>query len=95
MDSLMRDISVFDWDYEGDPVILDKDILKEVLLKFINGNLSLNDLYKWADFLELREDVDYPEGETDIVSETMNDLANPSLQGEITKARAQAILSKL
>lgn len=92
---IAKDLNQFQWDYEGQPAILDKQALQIVLRRYANGDLSVNDIYKWADFLELREDIDFAERDAEQLSEIMHALANPLLEGELTQERAKKWLSEL
>src|SRR5262245_53938276 len=95
IDQLMQELNQFEWDFEGEPAILDKQILKAVLTRYANGDLSVNEVYKWADFLELRDDIDFAESDEEKISEIMHALANPILEGKLTPERAQKWLSEL
>lgn len=89
----IKELSLYDWDYVGSPAILDKGIIKDILTRYIAGQLDTAAIYEWADFIELREDIDYPEQEDAIISEILHILANPALEGELTRERAEFLLS--
>lgn len=88
-------LSGHDWDFEEQAVTLDKTALQNYLQYYLSGSLTEEDVYKWADFLEVREDVDYPEDEEKIISEIMHALATPELEGPLTKDRARIFVSRL
>lgn len=93
--SLMEELSNYDWDFDGEPVFLDKEDIKNLLTRFIAGSVSMDSVHEWADFLELRDDVDYPEDQEVLLSEVMHDLANPVTEGELTVDRVKQLLVTL
>ncbi len=88
-------LNQLEWDFNGTPALLDKQTLKDVLERFAVGTSSVNYIYEWADFLELRDDVDFPEDDKEKISQIMRDLANPDLQGGLTLERAKKFISQL
>lgn len=92
--SSMEELSDYEWDFEGEPAVLNQNILKDVLVRFVAGNLDREMVYKWADFLELRDDVAYPDHAEELIGGIMHELANPQLEGELTKDRAAILLAK-
>ena len=89
--SSMERLSGHEWDFEGQPVMLNENVLKDVLVRFVAGDLNSATIYKWADFLELRDDVDCPEN----VAEIVHELPNPDTEGHLTPDRAKILLAKL
>lgn len=59
MSRLSAELSAYDWDFLGQPVFLDKSALSRALSSYVNGLLSADELCRWADFLELRDDVNF------------------------------------
>jgi molecular chaperone GrpE (heat shock protein) len=93
--SLATALNRFEWDFEGTPFILTKEAVKNALSKFIQDLLTVDDMLLWAETLELREDVDYLDNEESTVSEVMHVLANPDLEGKMTKELSRKLLAKL
>lgn len=91
----IKELSHYDWDYDGSPSILDKEIIKNVLTRYATGQLDLAAIYEWADFIELREDIDYPADQEDEISEILHALANPDTEGPLTLDRAEFFLNLL
>lgn len=91
----IKELQSYSWDYEGETVLIEKGVLKNILQRFVNGDLTVSDIYTWADFLELREDIDYQKHEDSLLSNIIYRLANPDLEGKLTVDWAQQAISKL
>jgi hypothetical protein len=92
---IVKKLSEYEWDYEGIPVILDRETLKNILSRYLSGELSQTAVYEWADFIELRDDIDYPEENENLLSEIIHDLANPRIEGELTMDRTRFLIVQL
>lgn len=60
--------------------VASKDLLYDVLQKYIAGAISTDDLEEWAMFLECRDDID-----GSAIEDYVYALANPDLMGDIDK----------
>lgn len=92
---LSGNLSKFDWDYDGQPMILKITHIKEVLKRFLAGEFSSKELEDWANLIECREDIELEEHKRDEIKNVIHCLANPTLQGEITTHSCEALLNKL
>ncbi len=95
IDALIREISHYSWDYTGEPVIMKRSDIKNILLRYVHGEFSECHVHEWADFFELRDDIDYPPNDQNVISEIMHELANPEIEGSLTIERARLIVEKL
>lgn len=95
LDSLQTQLSKFPWDFKGEPLVLNRKAVSETLHRYINGILEDQDVYAWADFLELRDDVQCAQEDEFLLSEIMHELANPDTEGKLTPKRATFLLEKL
>lgn len=64
-------------------VILTANNIVNLLLRYIKWEISYEYLIDWADFLEVREDIDFEEDNEDIISELIHILANPLLEWKL------------
>ncbi|MCI5060220.1 MAG: hypothetical protein MRY79_04020 [Alphaproteobacteria bacterium] len=92
LQQISKQILEHGWDYEGDPVIITKENVRNVLQNYIEGKITSEDVQKWADFLEVREDVDYFEHDEDVLSQIIHELANPDIEGVLSLDRAKNVL---
>lgn len=95
LEDLEKHLSTYPWDYDGAPAYLTRGHIENALSRFLQKTLTAEDLYQWAEFLELRDDVDYPQKDSALLSNLMHVLANPSTEGILTEEKASAILSAL
>ena len=86
-------LSRFSWDYKGEPVLLTRKDVEVVLMSYLEGRLSSDDLEKWADHLELREDVAYEIGHQEWINLVLWTLSDQQLNGAISTATASQLLS--
>lgn len=92
---LSKKLGQFDWDYDGEPLIIQASHVEAVLEGFISNKYSAEDLEGWANLIECREDIDYQESMSEELEEVIDALANPVLQGEITKQACESYLNQL
>ena len=89
---LQRKINSLSWDFEEDLVFLNKNHLKKILNFYILGKINKNQLEKWANLIECREDIGF---ENENLKDIIFELANPQLYGDINKKRVKDILKRL
>ena len=95
LNSYAKKLEKFPWDFDSEPVYLTKTILQTIVQRYLNRELKAQDIHQWAEFLELRDDVDYLEDHKDFLHTIMHELANPLMAGALTMKRAEQILQKL
>lgn len=91
-DSIFQDVYAYPWDYDGEgaATLSTKDV-KHILNLYLNESIQADDVHKWAEFLECRDDVDYD----NTIIEILFELANPDINGKITPKGAELILQKI
>lgn len=92
VEQAIEELRQFEWDFEGLPFLLTRTHLESAIMRYLNDEISSNQLEAWADALEMREDVSYDKNDKDWIEEVIRDFANPTLNGAITK---QNVLRKL
>lgn len=82
LSQLHKELSGYSWDLE-DPIlqISTSDILN-ILRKAITGEIDFIELENWANLIECRDDFSF---QNDGLQEIIFQLANPILNGNITK----------
>lgn len=88
-------LSRFDWDYEGQPLVVTASEIKAVLKRFLAGEFTADELEIWANLIEGREDLEFEEQKHKLIEHVIYCLANPILQGEITFGSCRNLLSTL
>jgi hypothetical protein len=89
LDELQRQLSIFDWDFEGIPTVLLPKHIAHVLRRYLSGELTASMVEQWANLIEGREDIRFEIKHEKWAKDTVYELANPVLITplEITRAR--------
>ncbi len=95
LESAMTEISSHNWDFDGKPIFLEKSHLQNILSRFLSGEITADFVHKWADFIELREDIDYPQEDQNLISDIISVLANPEINGQLTSEGAHDLVTQL
>ena len=83
-------LAEFEWDCDQELVQLERQHLADVLKRYISGEISAEEVEKWANLIECRDDIDYAE-----VAEFLHVLANPLLTDVLTPSVGAALMDKL
>jgi len=92
---LSNDLSNLTWDYEGEPFTVYAYQILEVLNRYISADLSSEEIENWANLIECREDIEFEKAEQTILENIIYQLANPTLEGEITPDMGKEIISRI
>ena len=98
MDRLYEEFRPIGWDCETPLVTLRASDVMAVVDRFLQGQLSAQEVYDWANLLECREDIGFVAEEGDIAEEMIFWLANPEMnlpRGLIDYDNAVMIREKL
>jgi hypothetical protein len=82
-------LAEFSWDSSSELVTLKGDKFSAILKRYLAGDLSASDVENWANLVESRDDIDYS-----AYSEEIHVLANPVLEGPITREVAMRYFEK-
>ena len=89
---IRRDLTKYPWDFEKPMMIISKDDFLRVLKKCRDGQITPEELTNWADAITLRDDIGF---ETDEMLEIIFELANPEVNGQISKGRLEEMIKEL
>ena len=92
IESLEKDLSKFIWDSEISLYSISVEDFNYVLKKSLNDEIDFETLTSWANALECRDDLGF---NNEAMQEFIFELANPEINGEITKERLQKIIIEL
>lgn len=92
LNSTINNIKKINFDSEKEFVFVDRDIIITVLNKALSGYITLKDLEEWANLIECRDDIGFKDNE---IQNIIFDLANPEINGKITKESILQIIKKL
>ena len=81
----LKDLEVsvgdLEWDASEPLVTLFLDNVVSVLHRHFSGELSIEDVVRWSELIEGREDIGYPNEENDSIRDAIYKIANPDLHG--------------
>jgi hypothetical protein len=89
LELIAKELSQFDWDYDGKPYIIKPIHIVNVLNRFLFGDLTAKELEDWANLIECREDLEYHKSNYEQLDKIISELANPEIDGELTIAKCQ------
>ena len=95
IDSLEKSVRELSWDYEGACFNLTRSNIFEVLFRYLRKELNAEEIERWANLIECREDIDFEKGHEEKLSETIFNLANPALQGNLAEDYCRELLASL
>lgn len=81
-------------EFWGGASALNKKELVSSLCSFLAGK-NAEELEHWANLIEMREDIDLDEEFEKLINDIVYKLANPKLEGELTKRGCQNYLTDL
>ena len=87
---IIDEIKKFGWDFDGKPFILKAEHIIKILKRYHRNDLTRDEVTEWADFIEMREDIDYL-----IYDDIIFHLAAPEINNELTKNSAKEYIKDL
>jgi hypothetical protein len=81
IESFYQEIKKYPWDIDEPLVQLKVDDILRVIDRAFVGELKLNDIFDWADALEVREDVQFEKNQEREIKLCLFKLANHEISG--------------
>lgn len=85
---IKKDLSNFEWDCDAPLIYLDHNKFCQVLQKYTDGCITLDELVKWAETIEFRDDIDFEEE----IKEIIFILSNQEINEPFTKDKATQLI---
>src|SRR6266550_1992906 len=95
IESLSQDLKKIGWNSNEPPTALTREIISNILDRFLSGQLSAKQLEDWANLIEGREDVEFDPSNEKVIADAIFLLANPEINFPIDAALAQKIKQEL
>ena len=95
IEPVLADLRSFGWDAPNPLVLVTREDIVRILDCYLAGELGAAEVTDWADLLECREDIGFPGGDEDVLSDALFRLANPNLRGDVTPELGQIIRREL
>lgn len=91
IEPVLAELAAFEWDSAKDLAILESADILRTLHRYVSGALTAEQVVDWADLVECREDIGFPNGQKDELSHVIFRLANPNINGPVTLEVARQI----
>jgi hypothetical protein len=95
LDETLLMLSAFGWDSDRELYQLSSQDVIALLDRYLEGTLTAAQVQHWAELLELRDDLGYDARQTDLLKQIIYRLANPEVNGAITRGLAVEIQAQL
>ncbi|MCE5290259.1 MAG: hypothetical protein LLG14_13625 [Nocardiaceae bacterium] len=93
LDEAIQRLNEFPWDSERPIVLLTGAHLKSVIDRFLSGGLSPADAARWADAVEVRDDIGRESGLEELLNDFLFAVSASEINGPLTSERAREWLS--
>ena len=95
IEPVLADLRTFGWDAPSPFAVLTREDIVRILDRYLAGELGAAEVTDWADLVECREDIGFPGGDEDVLSDALFRLANPNLRGDVTPELGEIIRREL
>jgi len=85
----------FGWDSDEKLVTLKREHFVSILKRYLDDEISSEEVTAWANAIECREDIGFDEEHEDLVRETLHELANPYLTRPLSREIASELIERL
>ena len=94
VEPVLGELREYGWDAEEPVFTITRDHLLNILLRYLEGELTCSHVTDWADLIECRDDLDYEKGVEDALRRAVFELANPNLTQPVTPNIARELRQK-
>ena len=95
LNEIKLELRELEWDYNGKEYVVTIKEVINVINKYKTNKISAFELEEWANLIECREDIKFEEKNFNKLNNIIYTLANPVLEGEISKVRIKKLSSGL
>lgn len=76
-------------------VVLRRAHVASLLQRFLAGEVQAGFVREWADLVEMRDDIEFEKGHSDVLTDALFTLATPEAQGPLDAEVARSLASRL
>jgi hypothetical protein len=84
LETIQKELKSFAWDANEYIIVVTMNDLKAVLTQYLEGKKTIDELERWADLIECREDIDFEDSQENKIKTIVHHLANPELNGKVS-----------
>ena len=92
---IMVNLREYSWDSEETLVNLTSDIIISILERYLQSELTAQEVEDWANAVEMRDDIEFGVDDDETIMNAIGELANPLLTEPLTPKSAKALMEKL
>jgi hypothetical protein len=93
--SIEAELRKLPWDSNVAEVVLSRAHVNHILSLYLAGTVSQNDVERWANSIEGRDDIGYESGYERLLNEVVYQLANPLMTQFLTPESALSLRESL
>jgi hypothetical protein len=94
LDELLDKLAMYSFDSDS-LVEINRNHIDSLLSDYIDGLVGEEFVEKWANAIEVRDDLDYAKNHKEALVSAVHDLANPTLSGRLTTRSAMALRDRI
>jgi hypothetical protein len=91
VDGIVSAVRAFPFDVDQPLVTLTCAHIDSILERYLRGTLCANDVQRWADAVEGRDDIQYSEAQEGEIADVLFRLSSPEINGPLSPASAEAL----
>lgn len=88
IDQVLTELSSYPWDCDSPVFVITPAHVVSILDRFLEGDLTAEQVERWGNLVEMRDDLDLAEGAKEAIGELIHELANPLLTEPLSKESA-------
>lgn len=92
---IMKQLREYGWDSEVELVRLDFGVIISLLKRFLDGEITAQQLEDWGNAVEQRDDIEFGMGNSPWILDAISELANPALHQPLTPDTMGNLLLRL
>jgi hypothetical protein len=93
IEPIRAELAEYPWDAEESLVLLQRTHIEAILRRYLGGELSAAQVEAWANAVELRDDIGFPDQDSPNLAHLIFVLANPAVNGDLTPESARTLLA--
>jgi hypothetical protein len=95
VEELSKKLTNFPWDSESYLVTLTRAEISNAINLFFEKKITLEALVDWANFIEMRDGIEYEVGYEKIIATTLFELSTPEINDPINEENLRNMLTRL
>ena len=88
IEPVIAELSAYPWDCDSPLFVITPAHVASVLERYLAGELTAEQIERWGNLVEMRDDLDLAEHAYEAIREVIHELANPLLTEPLSKESA-------